>query len=100
MFVALDEDRLQRREHIGAAADLDHLERVHGVDDGAGPNRDSGRAQRAGKADDVVGHLTGRGREMIDGHWTTRFATRPSFRDGALAPDPESLDSPMCDCTS
>ena len=24
----------------------------------------------------------------------------PSFRDGALAPDPESRDSPMCNCTS
>jgi error-prone DNA polymerase len=24
----------------------------------------------------------------------------PSFRDGALAPDPETRDSPMCNCTS
>ena len=74
MLVALDEDRLQRREHVGAVADLDHLQRVQGIDDGAGPDRNPGRAQRAGKADDVVGHLTGRGREMIDGHRTTRFA--------------------------
>ena len=61
MLVALDEDRLQRGEDVGAVADLDHLQRVHGVDDSAGPDGNPGRPQRAGKADDVVGHLAGRG---------------------------------------
>ena len=68
MLMALDEDRLQRGEDVGAVADLDHLQRVHGVDDSTGPDGNAGRPQRPGKADDVVGHLAGRGREVIDGH--------------------------------
>ena len=62
MLVALDEDRLQRGEDVGAVADVDHLQRVHGIDDRARPDRHAGRAQRAGKADDVVGHIAGRRR--------------------------------------
>ena len=54
MFMPLDEDRLQRREHVGAVADLDHLQRVQGVDDRAGPDRNPGRAQRPSEVDDVV----------------------------------------------
>ena len=67
MLVALDEDRLQRGVDVGAVADLDHLQRVQRVDDGAGADRNPGGAQRAGKADDVVGHVAGRGIEVIDG---------------------------------
>jgi hypothetical protein len=68
MLAALDENRFQRRENIGAVADVHHLQRVHGVDHGAWPDRNPGRTQGARKTDDVVGHLTGRRREMIDGH--------------------------------
>jgi hypothetical protein len=68
MLVALDEDRFQRGEDVGAVADLDHLQRVQRIDDRAGPDRNAGRAQRAGKADDVVGDLAGGGIEVIDGH--------------------------------
>ena len=60
MLVALDEDRLQRGEDVGAVADLDHLQRVQRIDHRAGPDRNPGGAQRARKADDVVGHLAGR----------------------------------------
>ena len=56
MLVALDEDRLQRGVDVGAVADLDHLQRVQRIDDRAGTDGNPGRAQRAGKADDVVGH--------------------------------------------
>ena len=74
MLVALDEDRLQRGVDIGAVADLDHLQRVQGVDHRAWADRNPGRAQRAGKADDVVGHMPGRGIEVIDGgHRTIHF---------------------------
>ena len=60
VLVALDEDRLQRGEDIGAVADLDHLQRVQRIDHRARPDRNPGRAQRAGKADDVVGDQAGR----------------------------------------
>ena len=68
MLVTLDEDRLQRGVDVGAVADLDHLQRIQRVDDGARSHGNAGRAQRAGKADDVVGHLARRGIEVIDGH--------------------------------
>ena len=60
MLVALDEDRLKRRKYIGAVADIDELDRVHRIDDGARPDRNACGAQRPGKADDVVGRSTGR----------------------------------------
>ena len=41
MLVALDEDRLQRGEDVGAVADVDHLQRVHGIDDRARPDRNA-----------------------------------------------------------
>ena len=90
MLVALDEDRLQRGEDVGALADVDHLQRVHGIDDGAGTDRNPGRPQRAGKADDIVGHLAGRGREMIDGHRIahSRHSGARKARTRNLAPQP------------
>ena len=60
MLVALDEDRLKRREHIGAVADLDKLNRIHGVNRSTRPDRNACGAQRTGKADDVVGCPAGR----------------------------------------
>ena len=68
LIVRVLQEGLQRGEDIGAVADLDYLQRIQGVDDRTWPDRNSGRAQRAGKADDVVGDLTGFRREMIDGH--------------------------------
>jgi len=50
-----------------------------------GPTESRRRAAR-GKADDVVGHLTGWGREMIDGHRTTVVIP------GARSANPESRD--------
>ena len=85
VLVALDEDRFQRGEDVGAVADLDHLQRVQRIDHGAGPDRNAGGAQRAGKADDVVGHLAGRGIEMIDGHRIVRFAITPVIPGRAQA---------------
>jgi hypothetical protein len=67
MFMPLDEDRFQRGVDIGAIADLDRLQRVECVDHRAGADRDAGRAQRAGEADDIVGHVAGGGIEVIDG---------------------------------
>ncbi len=61
MLVALDEDRFKGGEHIGAVADLDQAQRLQCIDDSAGPDRNPGRAQRAGKADDVVGDQAGDG---------------------------------------
>ena len=60
MFVALDEHRFQGGEDIGAVADLDHPQRIQRIDHRARPDRHPGGAQRAGKADDVVGDQTGR----------------------------------------
>src|SRR5258708_39620313 len=84
----LDEERFQRGVSGGAGADLDHLQRIEGIDDGTRTDRNAGGAQRAGKADDVVGHLARRGREMIDGH--RRKSQLPSFR-GARSASPESI---------
>ena len=67
MFMPLDEDRFQRGVDVGAVADLDHLQRVQRIDHRARSDRQPGRPQRAGKADHVVGHLPGRGIEVIDG---------------------------------
>ena len=61
MLVALDEDGLQRGEDVGAVADLDHLQRVQRIDHRTRPDRNPGRPQRAGKADDIVGDLAGWG---------------------------------------
>ena len=55
---------------VSAVADLDHLQRLQRIDDSTGPDRNPGSAPRAGKADHVVGHLAGRGIEVIDGHRT------------------------------
>jgi len=83
MLVALDEDRFQRGEDLAAVADLDQLQRVHGVDNGAGADGKPRRAQRTGKADDVIGDVAGGGIEVIDGHRTSlrhsRAAVRPSW---------------------
>ena len=69
MLVALDEDGLQRGVDVGAVADLDHLQRVHRIDHRARPDRNPGRAQRAGKADDVVGDQAGRRDAVVErGH--------------------------------
>lgn len=69
MLVALDEDRLQRGEDIGAVADVDHQQRAHGIDDRARPHRHACGAQRPGEADDVVGELLGLlGGKVVDGH--------------------------------
>ncbi|MGC0326873.1 hypothetical protein ABIG06_007502 [Bradyrhizobium sp. USDA 326] len=78
MFVALDEDRLQRGEDVGAVADVNHLERIHGIDHRARPDGNAGGTQRAGEADDVVGELLGllRGK-VVDGHGSI---LAPSFR--------------------
>ena len=95
MLVALDEDRLQRGEDVGAAADVDHLERVHGIDHGARPDRHAGRAQRAGKADDVVGELLGLlGRQVVDGHGLVSILLVIPGR--ALGASPESIISGQC----
>ena len=63
MLVALDEDRLQGGEHVGAVADLDQAQRVQRIDHGARPDRNPGSAQRAGKADHVV-------RDQAGGRWS------------------------------
>ena len=69
MLVALDEDRLQRGEDVGAVADVDHLERAHGIDDRTRPDRHARRTQRTGEADDIVGELLGLlRRKVVDGH--------------------------------
>ncbi len=82
VFMPLDEDRLQRGVDVGAVADLDHLQRIEGIDHRTGPDRNAGGAQRAGKADDVVGHLARWRIEVIDvGHDGTWLLTS-SFRDG------------------
>ena len=41
------------------------------IDHRTRPDRNPGGTQRAGKADDIVGHLTGLRRKMIDGHRIT-----------------------------
>ncbi len=61
MLMALDENGLQRGEDIGAVTDIDHPQRFQRIDDSAGPDRNPGGAQRAGKAYDVVGDQAGDG---------------------------------------
>ena len=68
VLVTLDENGLQRGEDIGAIADLDHLQGVQGIDDSTGADRNSGRAQRTGKADDVVRDQAGRWLSGRRGH--------------------------------
>jgi hypothetical protein len=85
MLVALDEDRLQRGEDIAAVADLDHLQRVQRIDHGARPDRNPGRAQRAGEAYDVIGYLAGgarRGHSRISSprHSGARGSANPESR--------------------
>jgi len=83
MLVTLDEDGFQRGVDVSAVADLDHLQRIQGVDDRTRPNRNAGGAQRTGKADDVVGHLAGGRVEVVDrGHWTN------SLTEGGAPPLP------------
>src|SRR5260370_25229836 len=93
MVMAVDEDGLQRREYIGAVADLDHLQRVQRIDHRTRPDRNPGGAQRAGKADDVVGLLTGLRRKMIDGHRTIRVTTL-SRHSAARAARTRNLEIP------
>src|SRR3954451_21898472 len=69
MLVALDEDRFQRGEDVGAVADIDYAQRVERVDHCARPDRNAGGPQRTGKADDVVRHQAGRWIEVVDGHY-------------------------------
>jgi len=59
VLAALDEDRLKRREHIGAVADIDELNRIHRVDRSARPDRNACGAQRTGKADNVISRPAG-----------------------------------------
>ena len=61
MLMALDENGLQRAEDIGAVTDIDHPQRFQRIDDSAGTDRNPGGAQRASKADDVVGDQAGDG---------------------------------------
>jgi hypothetical protein len=91
VLVTLDKDRLQRGVDIGAIADLDHLQRVERIDHGAGTDRDAGRAECAGEADDIVGHVAGRGIEVIDGGHETNFFRHSGAREARtrnLAPQP------------
>src|SRR5262245_38171574 len=53
--MAFDEHALECREHVGAVAKPDHLQRFQRIDGGTGADRQAGRAQGARKADDVVG---------------------------------------------
>src|SRR5689334_24788376 len=84
MLTALDENRFQRREDVATIADLDQLQRVHGVDDSARSDRHPRRAQGAGKAHDVVGDVAGWRCQMIDGHRPHSIHT--SFQGGAPTP--------------
>ena len=61
MFMALDENRLEGGEDVGAIADIDHLQRVERVDHRPRPDWKPGRPQRPGEADDVVCDQTGGG---------------------------------------
>jgi hypothetical protein len=77
--MALDEDRLQRRVDIGAVADLDNLQCIERIDDGARADGNPGGTQRTRKADNVVGHVAGRGIEVVDGgHERPYYLTRPA----------------------
>src|SRR5947207_5733709 len=62
MLMTLDEDRFQRGEDVGAVADIDDPERLQCVDHSTRADRNAGGAQRAGKADDVIGDKAGGGR--------------------------------------
>ena len=89
VLVARDEDRFKRGIDIGAVADLDHLQRIHRIDDRAGADRNPGGTQRPGKADHVVGDQPGGGSGGGRGH--LRFPNAASFRDAPFGADPESI---------
>ncbi|MGY3468471.1 hypothetical protein ACVW0I_005342 [Bradyrhizobium sp. LM6.11] len=68
-------------EDVGAVADVDYLERAHGIDNGARPDRHARRTQCAGEADDIVGELLGLLRcQVIDGHGSVLSLVIPSRR--------------------
>ena len=55
MLVALHEYRVQRPVKILAGADTGRLHRFERIDHRAGPDRNAGRAQRAGEVEDIFG---------------------------------------------
>jgi hypothetical protein len=59
MFVALNEYGMERPIKILARADARHFQSFERVEHGAGSDRDSGSAQRAGEIDDILGEAAG-----------------------------------------
>ena len=59
VLVPLHEHRVQRPVKIVARADAGRLHRFERIEHRAGPDRNAGRAQRAGEVDDVLGEPAG-----------------------------------------
>jgi len=59
VLVALHQNRVQRPIEIFARPDTRGLDRGERIHDRSGPDRNAGRAQRAGEVDDVFGETAG-----------------------------------------